>query len=200
MDISIYEAWDRDDFFIKEIKHNYCVLALSSILYSPQMWAYYCNNYSGVCFCFKNKGSFNAAKKVEYVKSLSEDYKPYNVQDNQDLIDEIHKQLFCKHFGWQKESEWRIVRKKTNDKEYFSFSRDELVAIIIGHNAEEETKSLLRKLIPNNIRAFKTHPGERSRVLHILPYEHELIGDGLKPPFISDITAFEDFMKNEQLY
>lgn len=92
------------------------------------MWAYYANNYSGVCLEFDAKSDEILNKycsKVQYSHTMySNGNAPTDFNDNH----------FIKSYEWAHEQEWRLVAK--TDEEYFPTKS--LKSIILGRRIPEE--------------------------------------------------------------
>ena len=96
---------------IEAMKNNYRILALSEDPQSPQLWAHYADNYTGVCLCFSTDGSLADAHKVSY-----SDKKPQRSPRGEiQLMNAVRNGFFQKHSGWAYEKEWRVVCEKMDD-------------------------------------------------------------------------------------
>lgn len=181
---SISRALDIDHQYVVKRKGEIQVLALSEDCCSPQLWAYYCGDYNGVCLCFKTDKTFQNIKKVNYVQKIASD--EMEIAGNTDDADRlITKRLFLKQEGWQYEHEWRMIFDH-NTERYLEYDHDELIAIIIGHKLDSEIVDFIKNSLPNNFPIFRTHAGNISGKVRLLPYDYVMIGDGKEPDFIDN--------------
>ena len=72
MGASIMYAADEEPTYLENGRDEYRILALSEECFSPQMWAYYCSDYSGICIGFIPNRSFLCAKPIRYSLYKSE--------------------------------------------------------------------------------------------------------------------------------
>ncbi|MBE9609730.1 DUF2971 domain-containing protein [Chitinilyticum piscinae] len=124
----------------------------------PRMWAQYAGNSRGACLIFDKKKLVDVARKIEgfvgaeqvyYNDSTAEglcsftniscpqgDFDLYEYVFNK-LRDGGDRFLFCKHFDWASESEFRVVvYQKTDDYSYLNIC-DSLVAVVLGCDAPD---------------------------------------------------------------
>lgn len=181
---SIPRNADIHDGIILDKKEKYRIMSLSAVFNSPQMWAYYCNDYNGICLGFVTDENFSGISKVVY--SSNKEPRIYNPESNE-LEELLAGSLREKTVAWKHEKEYRIIRK---NQEYFYYG-DALKCIIIGHNLPEEKKEYIRQIVTSNIRLYITYPGVVTRKLHILPYEFRVELDGSEPDFIDTIVDLE---------
>lgn len=181
---SIPRNADIHDGIILDKKEKYRIMSLSAVFNSPQMWAYYCNDYNGICLGFVTDENFSGISKVVY--SSNKEPRIYNPESNE-LEELLADSLREKTVAWKHEKEYRIIRK---NQEYFYYG-DALKCIIIGHNLPEEKKEYIRQIVTSNIRLYITYPGVVTRKLHILPYEFRVELDGSEPDFIDTIVDLE---------
>lgn len=193
--VSIFLAADEIYPALEEYKDNTHVLSLSEDCFSPQLWAYYCNDYQGVVLCFYTNKSFKNIKRVQYVDSSYDLGYGDEELSGEALYNALANSLLFKTSSWKYEFEWRIIGKD-NSNEYFSFDQNELAAIIIGHNTDNETVSFIRDTLPSDFPLFKTHPGTLSGNVHILPIDYEIQYDGSKPDFIDTNDKLIDAIKS----
>lgn len=181
---SISRAMDKDHQYVVKRKGEIQILALSEDCCSPQLWAYYCGDYNGVCLCFKTNKTFHDIKKVNYVQNIAsgEMVIAGNPADVERLITQ---RLFLKQEGWQYEHEWRMIFDCNADR-YLKYDPDELIAIIIGHKMDSELVSYIKNSLPNDFPIFRTHAGNISGKVRLLPIDYEIIGDGKEPDFIDN--------------
>ena len=171
---------------IERIKEKYGILSLSEEAQSPQMWAYYGDNYKGICFCFSTNGALEEAKKVKY-SNYTKEKKPWS---DYQLEKDIRNGFYQKSAGWKYEKEWRIIRRLNEEKEYLFIKPDELVGIIIGHRMDEGTQREIIELIPNNIKVLKTRIGYQHPEVHLQPIDYEYIYDGTPIEYIEDLEKY----------
>lgn len=182
---------DIHDGIILDKKEKYRIMSLSAVFNSPQMWAYYCNDYNGICLGFVTDENFSGISKVVY--SSNKEPRIYNPESNE-LEKLLADSLREKTVAWKHEKEYRIIRK---DQEYFYYG-DALKCIIIGHNLPEEKKEYIRQIVTSNIRLYITYPGVVTRKLHVLPYEFKVELDGSEPDFIDTIVDLEKDLANNK--
>ena len=181
---SIPRNADIHDGIILDKKEKYRIMSLSAVFNSPQMWAYYCNDYNGICLGFVTDENFSGISKVVY--SSNKEPRIYNPESNE-LEELLADSLREKTVAWKHEKEYRIIRK---DQEYFYYG-DALKCIIIGHNLPEEKKEYIRQIVTSDIRLYITYPGVVTRKLHVLPYEFKVELDGSEPDFIDTMVNLE---------
>lgn len=165
-------------------KNRFRILSLSANPISPQMWAFYANDYKGVCFCFRSSKSLKKAKPVQY-GNLMDQIIP---KSNRMLKSAVYKGFYNKRIEWIYEREWRIVDE--SDSEYVYFDPDELVGIIIGHKTDQQLQKELIKAISDNCKAMKTRIRFRTNQIGLLPYDCTKFYSGDDIPFIEDLTKY----------
>ena len=184
--------YDFEDPIIKGQKNCFKIVSVSSTCFSPQMWAYYCDNYNGVCLCYSSSKSFSSAKNVEYDDVI--DCGEIGPNGSVDLMDKIiYSSLYKKQSGWAGEKEWRIVDK--TDELFFKYDSSELMAIIVGHRVDDETVSFIKSVLNNSIPIFKTHPGIHTRCIKVLPYDYYKVMDGVPFDYISNEDELYNYIK-----
>lgn len=121
---------------------SYRVLSLSAEPLLSTMWAYYANNYSGVCFGFKTKNKFSNIEKVNYF-------------DKQEAVEWefCSNCLYKKGKAWKHEAEFRIIRD-SNDNNFFDYDADDLVCVIFGDKITAELRNFVESFIPKHIPIF----------------------------------------------
>ncbi len=126
---------------------NNKISCFSEINDSLLMWAYYANNYKGVCveFDFSNVTHLkNNIYKVQYSQ------KRPNLHDSFDAY-------FWKSIQWSHEQEWRIVAY--TDEEYLLTPC--IKSIILGARIEEKDKVRLINLArEKNIKVYHSYPSK----------------------------------------
>lgn len=192
MGASIMYAADEEPTYLENGRDEYRILALSEECFSPQMWAYYCSDYSGICMGFIPNRSFLCAKPIIYTNKQYS----YNEEDvfGYDLVlGAVEKSLFIKQREWSHEKEWRIILK---DKEpYFSFEENELMCIIVGYRMNDETKSFIKDITPKNIPVLVARPGMISYRLYLQPIDYAVKYDGSDRPEIRSISELMDYCR-----
>lgn len=177
---SFYKAAGQLEPLQQRMSDRYRILSFSSLGTSPQMWALYASNYSGVCFVFSTiKQSFQGIRPIEYTNEK----KRYTEQDiTQGAYEESPYEFFMrKQKDWSFEHEYRIIQK-AEDSPYYNFSADELIGIILGHSDGEtkENQKMLRLACEKTGRTvWKTLICAADYKVRIVPYEFEaVISDG----------------------
>lgn len=180
---------DEDHSIMLDWKENTHILALSEDCFSPQLWAYYCNDYNGMAFCFYTDSHFRRIKKVEYPNDLVKKGGDDLILSPQKHKNHFYKCLLVKELGWKYEHEWRIIKKDRPGTYYLKFEKRELAAIILGHKLNGEIRQFITSSAAG-IPLFVTKPGSVSGKVHLLPYdkENKYRYDGTKPSFI-DTTS-----------
>ena len=126
---------------------NYRILSLSKNPLIPTMWAYYADNYQGLCLGFKTDNNFSNIQEVNY----------YNEQDAIIFGDNFGEEdLLKKGTAWKHEEEWRILQNDL-EKEYFEYG-DDLICIIFGHKISPKIRKKIEKVIPNGVQIFTVKP------------------------------------------
>ncbi len=180
---------DQESPFLSEKRNEYKILSLSSDCFSPLMWAHYADEGCGLCLCFLSNGSFSKAQPVIYssqeiIKSDQE------IALDHEIEDKIYAGFFKKHADWSYEKEWRIVQK-TNDK-YYSYRKNELVAVIFGHKIDDGNKRIINRMLPPKVKRFVIHIGGQSGRIKLLRDGYMLPGDGSEPTFICALSELCD--------
>lgn len=191
----IRRAMDIDFFAVRECKQQTRLLALSEDCYSPQLWAYYCNDYRGVCLCYYTNNTFSHIQPVQYLDNINE--ADYDRSPTRRLIYElIRKSMFKKQEGWRYEREWRLVfQPELADDDsiikeagqFLDYQPDELAGIIIGDKIEQSTKEIIRALAPDRIKIFEVHTGAVTGKVKLMDYGYRYPGDGSDPDFIATL-------------
>ena len=176
---------DEELMPIEEMKKRFRILSLSKNPKSPQLWAHYADNYSGICLCFSTNGTFSVAKRVEYTNIKKEKHPRNDYQLKQTVLSGFYQ----KHKGWSYEEEWRIVREHT-DNNYIHFEKNELVGIILGQNIATDDKRELLKRIPMHIKVIKTRVGYQIPQVHLQPIHYEYDYNGEPVYYLGDIEKY----------
>lgn len=199
---SIHLSADEEHPIIISLKEEYHILALTDDCFSPQMWALYCQDYSGVCLCYKTSKTFHNVKTLEY-KSQAAEIRPFNTENEKELRRLIKKRLLEKQIGWAYEHEWRIIERirrnnaDANNSSYITYEPDELVGIIIGHKMDDETKDFVLSTIRGDLPVFKTCPGSVTGQIHLLEYHYEIRYNGSVPEFIDTISQLKEAIQKK---
>ena len=153
------------------------VLSLSSSPLVEQLWAYYCNNYEGVCIVMKNGDTFRNAKCVNYYKERRNvGIIPDNRFDK--FISELNNiNIYYKKREWSHEKEIRI-EYDNNDLDN-NFINCDIVALIIGHNTQQIVKDRLIEVCHDKaIETYYTYLDENDLNIMIVPSEFSYKYDG----------------------
>lgn len=129
-------GWKSGDDFIEllqdldEAKYaamkNVRITCFTEEKLNPVMWSHYAQNFSGICLRFdltQDKNLHDAVQPVEYKDDLVEITS----------VDDFDKCFFTKLKPWESEREWRII----SDKAKFTFNKDALVEVVLGHKVQE---------------------------------------------------------------
>ena len=194
--ISITHAADEMPLHIAQLKNGYHVLAFSESCFSPSMWAYYANTYTGVCIGYWADYTFANAEKVYYTSSaiISGKTNNYGYVDEKDIDEEIYKSFMYKHTDWSMEQEWRIIEKDYNDS-FIHYKSDELACVILGNCMKTETKNFIINSIHIDVPIFIVIPGHRSFGINLLDINTEMEHDGCPPPFIRSTNDLINHIK-----
>ncbi len=171
---------------IEQIKEQYRILSLSEEASSPLLWAYYADNYKGVCFCFSTNGSLGAAKRIKYSRYYKEKHPSSDFQLDKD----VYYSFFQKQTEWKYEKEWRIVKLRKEEKDYLYFDSKELVGIIIGDKMDEKLQRELRKLTPNHVKILRTKIGYQKPAVKFLPIDYEYEYDGSPIMYVDNLEKY----------
>lgn len=183
---SIFVQSDDEDYIVKAQRAKMRILSLSEYCFSPSMWAYYANEFNGVCIGYWKKHEFLNAKKITYI-TQSVPAKMANhsgeIDSSEILSKEVYNSFFYKHKDWEHEGEWRIVRNQ--EESYFKYSPECLSCIIIGHKVNDVIRDAIVSRF-KNVPIYKTKVRYRSFGISFLPIDYEIKLDGTPPPFISN--------------
>lgn len=128
---------------------NTHVLSLSADPLLPTMWAYYADNYKGLCIGFKTTDAFSSIEKVEYIG------KQKGICWDTDFA--VSADINTKSVAWQHENEYRIVRKTS---EHLTFNSADVACVLFGCRMEEEIRNHIEAVIPKSIPRFTVKPDE----------------------------------------
>lgn len=141
-------------------REKWQILALSEDCLLPTLWAYYAENYTGVCIGFKTRPAFESVIKVEYVydqKSLKWDVPLFMDED-----------LKRKNRCWFYEKEWRIIRSTefnengTIANQFYSFVPEALAHIFIGYEMPDNLKKIIAETVPSTTQLWIVEPDCKS--------------------------------------
>ena len=196
---SITRALDHDFSPVIQRKQKTRLLSLSEDCFSPQLWAYYCNDYHGVCLCFRTDKTFGAIQRVSYPDLIDVGETIRNPEP--DVIYKlIRESLLRKQAGWKYEHEWRMIfqpdlnedgMEKNDAPSKLIIDADELVGVIVGDKLSEEEKKTIRDIVPNHIKMFVVHTGALSGKVELLEDGYIYRGYG-KPDYICTVDALYD--------
>ena len=199
----IRRAIDVDYYPVRVVKNSTRVLALSESCFSPQLWAYYCNDYRGVCLCYKTDQTFSDIKPVEYAEAIGNE-ESIIVNSYPQVIDIVNKNLFVKQKGWEYEHEWRIVSQADEahlvfeepaEKAYFEYDQDELVGVILGNKLDDDIAASIAAQLPEHTKLFVAVPGMQTGRVNLTEYGYRYRGDGSQPDFIKTLDELADRLR-----
>lgn len=184
---SIYESTDEESYFLKEERDKYKILSFSATCFSPQMWAYYTDSYTGICVGFKNTKSFKNLTKVKYTNK-----RRIPINNPIDLDSIVRADYRLKHIDWSHEREWRII--KETEEDYLYFSDTDIACIIVGLRTNISDIEEIKKLIPKEVPIFRAVVGSNSFRIRLLELEYQNIYDGTVPPFINSVRKLDKYI------
>ena len=196
----IIRSKDNDFSPVKEAKAKTRLLALSEDCFSPQLWAYYCNDYHGVCLCFKTDSTFDSIKPVNYPEHRQIGNPVIEPSWNQ-IYQLLSNSLLTKQEGWKYEHEWRMIFQPQLDSEdkiitespsFLPFDSNELVGIIFGNKLSDSEKSDILAITPAHVNIFNVHTGALTGKVKLEEYGYKYPGDGSKYDYISSVEELND--------
>lgn len=196
----ITHAKDIDFGPVSDRKEQTRLLSLSEDCFSPQLWAYYCNDYHGVCLCFKTDKTFSAIQRVSYPELIDEGEMISNPEPDE-IYKLIRESLFRKQAGWKYEHEWRMVFQPELDKNGIEknealsklvFGADEIVGVIVGDKLNKEEKKLIRDIVPDTIKMFEVHTGALSGKVKLHDFGYVYAGETREPDYITTVDELFD--------
>ena len=126
---------------------EYGVLSLSEVCMSPQLWAHYSNEGTGVCIGFWNNGVFKTAEKITYTNINGEENPEITVVGDKSLLTDknIAKSLLVKEHGWKYEHEVRYIShigickdsEEEKGKRFLKLDKKDIACIIFGYKTPE---------------------------------------------------------------
>ena len=133
----------------RQIDERYRVYCLSTKSACPLMWAHYADHHRGVCLEINvRQTDLCTAIQIQY----RETYPSFRLDGDRDL-----SPLYTKSSDWQYEDEYRLIAQeehhafnhptlKTRDQ-FYKLPSGSLLSIIIGANAPDETRSMIRSIV-----------------------------------------------------
>lgn len=188
---SIAAATEPEDPILKKKNKKFRILSLSESCFIPQLWAYYADNYSGICLCYYSRGKFKSAQKIEY-KSSGEHSRDF-LDDYDD--ESIKSSFLIKEEGWKHEKEWRIVEKSEN--KYFEYDKSDLASVIFGPEIDIDKKNRIIANLPDNFPTYNLHIRAEQLRLFLLEDGAVIEKDGSTPNFISNTDEFFKRIRNK---
>ena len=177
---------DEEYYLVKEAKSKFKIISFSSSFNSPQLWAHYGGNYSGVCLGFSTTGIFHDVRKVIYTE-----HKPStkSFPNGEGLDVALLENFLHKEEHWSYEKEWRYIEK--TDSKFLKYQKEDIKCILLGNRIEPDIKKLiLQALLDYRIPVLKTHIGVESYKIRLLPMEYVHIYEGSTPPFVDDLDSY----------
>ncbi len=134
---------------INKMTDKFGLVSFSSAYDNFPMWAYYANNFAGMCLEFDTNDIFigdfqnEILRKVTYAK---EQLPPISIKDiYQNNVDSvIISRLTRKRFEWAHEKEWRFITGTTGEKNYID---DALCRIYLGPRIKNSHSEKIHKLL-----------------------------------------------------
>lgn len=200
MGSSFIKLTDMDFKPVIERKRRTRLLSLSEDCFSPQLWAYYCNDYHGVCLCFRPDKTFRSIDSVSYPERIVEG-KLVVEPTKEKIYQMIRESLLRKQEGWRYEKEWRMIFQPELDKNgdetnevqsKLTFDSDELLAVIIGNKLSDDEQKVIKSIIPESVKVFVVHTGALSGLVKIHEYGYKYSYDGNDPDYISTLDELYD--------
>lgn len=160
-----YQAQHKNHRFLDDYLNKYRILSLSSVCDSPQMWAHYAGNYSGVCIEFSTQGVFGNSKPLAYIQK-----KPSGVlldPDPEEILELIEKSYFLKGYSWNYENEYRILKNEAD--KYLLFDKNDIKSIILGHRVNDRYKNKIIQVCSQyNIPVYSTNISDMDYKIYII--------------------------------
>lgn len=100
---------DKFDDFKNIIAKEYLLFCFSKTSKSPQMWAHYANNHTGVCLGFLVRDKHHL---VKYKKDRLKFDPTCNLKDEPSSLKFLDKLIKIKDINWKYEKEYRFLEKK----------------------------------------------------------------------------------------
>ena len=143
-----YRCKMLDDYAVqqKEEIGKYRILAFSEDGFLSTLWAYYADDYKGICLVYRTDQTFSELEPVKYVEKHST--RTWSVDPELTVREDIK----YKSVEWAHEKEWRYVRK-TSEKQ-LDYTAHELVCVLLGPNMEAKTRKKIMSKIPTHVKTF----------------------------------------------
>ena len=192
MGSGIMYAADEEPAFWENGRDEYKILAMSEECFSPQMWAYYCSDYSGICLGFLSNNSFSTARPVRYTDEQYT-YTNGDLYGPDLVLKSVEKGLLIKQQEWSHEKEWRIISNR--NIQYYTYDEKDLMCIIVGYRMNDETKAFIKNIVPSRVPLLIARPGMISYRLYLQPIDYEHPYDGSERPEITSIQELLEYCK-----
>lgn len=167
-------AKHRLHHIVEDYFDRYRILSLTKNPVSPQMWAHYAGNYSGICIQFSTEGTvFANAKPIEYYacKPAGELFEP----EPEEIEAMVKKSLYKKSKTWEYEEEHRIITSK--EEQFLKFYRKDIKSIILGEKIKPQYREVILEVAQKyNIPVYSTWYGDEDYKIYIIKIE-ALIND-----------------------
>lgn len=142
------------------------IISLTENPVSPQMWAYYADNYTGVCL--------QLDPSILDVEPMRYAAKPYRVDGvrldgiDGDLL--TRARLLSKHIDWSHEQEWRAIYEGDGCPEYVKLGEGNPNAVILGHQCAREHAKRIRAVCEKmSIPVYETYISDWKYCVRIVP-------------------------------
>ena len=181
---SIARASEQRHPIVEDALNRYRILSLAGTMDSPPMWAHYCDNHTGVCLVFKNRGSFDDANPIKYsCRHIDVEREfPEAKNETDDLMRACAKALMRKDPLWGYEKEHRILRESDEEGNkgvaYFHFCPRELEAVVFASQCSEEMADQIAHLVPKDVRLLDAYPAFGESRMIFMPHGCPLAYDG----------------------
>lgn len=134
---------------IESALSEFCLLSFSTSNLNYPLWAYYADNFSGICLEFDTAELTTGGLDTEFlreVKYVKKPPQPISFTDisNSSLREKLTDHLFRKRIDWQHEAEWRLLTVKRGAKHYFD---DALSRVFIGPRAPQDSVERICKTL-----------------------------------------------------
>ena len=133
----------------KELIKIFAFSSLSENFDDILMWSHYSSAHTGFVleFEFKEEEFSNNFQKIKYVDELP-DFDFNKIADflngEDEIVDYLLSDISLKSKSWERETEWRVWRKKPT---YYHYEKHNLKNVYFGINTSIETKAIIIKLV-----------------------------------------------------
>lgn len=172
-------AMHRLHHIVENYFDKYRILSLTKNPVSPQMWAHYAGNYSGVCIQFSTENTvFDQALPIEYNAEKPDGmlFEP----DPEEIDMLVRESIFKKSKSWEYEEEYRIVHSE--EKKFLKFNRKDIKSIILGEKIKPAYRDAILKAAERyDIPVYSTWYGDEDYKIYIIKIEaitNEVAGAG----------------------